>query len=283
MDRPGRGPTGFARVPAWAMRDGQWQASQETVADEVPVALEYNGVSHVVMMATPLALDDFALGFSLTEGLIDAPADLLDFEEVMRGPGIVLQLSVTAHCEARLKQRRRNLAGRTGCGLCGVDSLDQVLRPAPAGLPDVRPSLAALTAAMDGLHQAQPLQQATGGMHAAAWCGIDGNILLVREDVGRHNALDKLVGAIVQARLDPGAGFVAVTSRASMEMVQKAAQAGIGALAAVSAPTRLAIDLARQSGLMLAGFVRDGRATVFNGQAGAVTAPAHGLESAPHG
>jgi len=245
-------------------------ADEEFVAEEVPVALEYNGLSHAVMLATPLDLEDFALGFSLTEGLLASPADLLDVEVRMRPNGIALQLRVTARCEALLKERRRSMAGRTGCGLCGTDNLDQVFRPPqrpvpplPAALTADEALVAALSRAMRELAAAQPLQQRTGGIHAAAWCGVDGELRLVREDVGRHNALDKLIGAMARDGVDASQGFAAVTSRASFEMVQKAALAGMPMLAAVSAPTHLAIRTAQACGLRLAGFVRDARATLY--------------------
>ncbi len=241
---------------------------EEWVAEEVPIALEYNGLSHAVMLATPLDLEDFALGFSLSENLIGSPADLLDVEVQTRAQGVALQLRVTARCELMLKERRRTLAGRTGCGLCGTDSLDQVFRPPSRPLPplpvDRSQLIPVLSRAMRELSEAQPLQQRSGGIHAAAWCSPQGEVLMVREDVGRHNALDKLVGALARAQIDPSQGFAAVTSRASFEMVQKAAGAGIALLAAVSAPTHLAIRTAQACGLTLAGFVREGRATLYS-------------------
>jgi FdhD protein len=238
----------------------------EWVAEEVPIALEFNGLSHAVMLATPLDMEDFALGFALSEGLLDSPADLLDLELQPQCQGLTLRLTVTARCEMRLKERRRSLAGRTGCGLCGTDSLDQVFRPLAQRVSPPTVSLEALARAMRELAQAQPLQRRSGGVHAAAWCNTEGALQLVREDVGRHNALDKLVGALArQPGHEPQAGFVAVTSRASFEMVQKTAQAGIGLLAAVSAPTHLAIRQAQAAGLALAGFVREGRATFYAG------------------
>ena len=258
-------PAGASVIEARALRGGTVAPTHECVPQEIAVALEYNGVSHVVMLATPADLEDFALGFSLTEGLIDAPEDLLEFDSSARDNGIVLSLRITARCEARLKDRRRNLAGRTGCGLCGTDSLDQVLRVPARALPPTRVSAAALQRSVRELGQRQPLQQATGATHAAAWCALDGSVRLVREDVGRHNALDKLIGAMARATIDTAQGLVAITSRASVEMVQKTALAGVAVLAAVSAPTLLAVQSARRSGLMLAGFVRDDRATIYCG------------------
>jgi FdhD protein len=246
---------------------GDGPAHREWVAEEWPVALAYNGISHAVMLATPADLHDFALGFSLTEGLIDSPADLLDIEAEETAQGTVLQLRISARCEMRLKERRRNLAGRTGCGLCGTDSLEQVRR---SGLPAVRPLAAqpaALSRAMQALERAQRLQALTGGVHAAGWCSLDGALRLVREDVGRHNALDKLIGAMHRQRFDPADGFIAISSRASFEMVQKTAAAGVGLLAAVSAPTGLAVRLAAERGVTLVGFVRAQRATIYRPEA----------------
>jgi len=270
-DRDDDAPLPAALVAVHPTRLGATRAAEEEfVAEEVPVALEYNGLSHAVMLATPLDLEDFALGFSLTEGLLASPADLLDVEVRTRPNGVALQLRVTARCEALLKERRRSMAGRTGCGLCGTDNLDQVFRPPQRPVPPLPDALAAdealvaaLSRAMRELAAAQPLQQRTGGIHAAAWCGIDGAVRWVREDVGRHNALDKLIGAMARDGVDASQGFAAVTSRASFEMVQKAALAGMPMLAAVSAPTHLAIRTAQACGLRLAGFVRDGRATLY--------------------
>lgn len=249
---------------------GTPRGDEEWVAEEVPIALEYNGLSHAVMLATPLDLEDFALGFSLTEGLLDTPADLLDVEVHARENGVALQLRVTARCEQRLKERRRSMAGRTGCGLCGTDNLDQVFRPPGKPVPPLPVArdqlIPVLSRAMRELADAQPLQQRSGGIHAAAWCAPDGEVLMVREDVGRHNALDKLIGALARAGVDTAAGFAAVTSRASFEMVQKAAGVGMPMLAAVSAPTHLAIRTAQDCGLTLAGFVREGRATLYSGR-----------------
>jgi len=257
-------PAGARAVHAWALREGQpAQATHETVIDEEPVALEVNGIAHTVMLATPLDLEDFALGFLLTEGLIDDAADLLDVETQKSDAGTVLRLQITARREAGFKERRRSLAGRTGCGLCGVENLEQLALPVPRVAEGLRLPLSALTRAMAGLLARQPLQHLTGAVHAAAWCSADGTPVLVREDVGRHNALDKLVGALARSRTDAAGGFVVVTSRASYEMVQKAARAGVGLLAAVSAPTLRAIALAEEAGLTLAGFVRDQRATVY--------------------
>jgi FdhD protein len=264
-DMPRHAPVGTRTVLALALRTGHAdQPTHETVIDEEPVALEINGLSHAVMLCTPLDLEDFALGFLLTERLITSIADLLDCEREAGPSGTVLRLRVTARCEAQLKSRRRAMAGRTGCGLCGVDNLEALhLGLAPVTATRTF-SLQALGSAMRALVARQPLQHLTGGVHAAAWCGADGAPVIVREDVGRHNALDKLVGALARAGLDAAQGFIAVTSRASYEMVHKAALTGTGLLAAVSAPTGHAIAVAERAGLTLAGFVRDDRATVYS-------------------
>jgi len=236
---------------------GAWQDVGDHLAQEVPVALVFNGISHAVMLATPADLEDFALGFSLTEGVLAHPGELYGVEaREVPGQGIQLDLEVSAACMARLKAYRRTLAGRTGCGLCGTDSLAQVRRALPP-LPALQVAPQAIAAAMQALHAHQPLQTRTGATHAAAWCDARGVIVLAREDVGRHNALDKLIGALRRAQQDAASGFIVVTSRASFEMVQKTALAGCSMLVAVSAPTALAVQVAQQAGLALAGFARD--------------------------
>jgi len=210
-----------------------------------------------VMLATPLDLEDFALGFGLTEGLLERADELYGVEVQPDPAGMRIEMDVSSACFARLKDKRRSMAGRTGCGLCGTESLDQVeppLRPLKPLLTPLSP--AAIAAALRALPGQQALQQRTGATHAAAWCGPDGRLRLVREDVGRHNALDKLVGAMVEAGVDPRDGFCCITSRASVEMVRKAVAVGITALVAVSAPTSRAVATAREAGLALAGFAR---------------------------
>lgn len=255
MAEPTLPPPGVRHTAVSPWRAGQAQRQADWLAEEVPVALVFNGLSHAVMMATPADLDDFALGFALSEGLIASPAALYGCELQPVEQGIELRLTVSSRCFETLKSRRRTLAGRTGCGLCGTDSLAQVQRDLPT-VPATAVAPAALAAAQRGLRGWQALQQLTGATHAAAWCAIDGTVLTVREDIGRHNALDKLIGAMVRARIDGATGFICITSRASFEMVQKTAMAGVGLLAAVSAPTTLAVDTAQGCGLALAGFVR---------------------------
>ncbi|RXZ37988.1 formate dehydrogenase accessory sulfurtransferase FdhD [Oxalobacteraceae bacterium CAVE-383] len=248
---------------------------RDNVAEEIPVALEYNGISHAVMMASPADLEDFALGFSLSEGILRDRSELYECELVDGDEGIQVQLRIATERFMKLKEQRRNLTGRTGCGLCGAETLAQAIRhPAPVA-SEGRFTSAMLHAGFDAMLQRQALQQRTGATHAAAWLNADGEIVLVREDVGRHNALDKLIGALYHAGAgaDLSAGAVLITSRASYEMVQKAATVGIGFVAAISAPTALAIRLAQQTDVTLVGFVRkDSHVTYANGHRLAATA-----------
>ena len=252
---------GSTRINRLSWTDGGASADQDDVVEECPVAMVYNGVSHVVMMATPADLEDFALGFSVTEGIVGGPQELRDIEVLRREQGIELQMTIASGAFAALKQRRRNMTGRTGCGLCGAESLDQAIpepHPVSAQLSIDHKALARAAAALDGQ---QPLKNLTGAVHAAAFCDPSGEVLLLREDVGRHNALDKLIGALQASA--PGDGFVLVTSRASYEMVAKTARANIALLAAVSAPTSLAIAQAEAAGLTLVGHVSGERQVVY--------------------
>lgn len=243
----------------------------ELVAEEVPVALAYNGITHAVMLASPLDLEDFALGFSLGERIVRQRSEVYDIEVEADSRGIVVSLRIAAGAMARLKEARAARLGKTGCGLCGVDSLDYFAReaclpPMPAAPLEraARIDPAALHRAMAAMAERQQLHQATGAVHAAAWSDPDGRLACLREDVGRHNALDKLIGAMAATGSAPPPGFAVVTSRASFEMVQKAARAGFGLLAAISAPTALAVRMAEEAGLTLAGFVRAGRHVVYS-------------------
>lgn len=256
---PARAADGSRECEVVVHRDGQVEPAVDRLVEEVPVALVFNGISHAVMLATPLDLADFALGFALSEGLLAHAGELYGLEFDHLTNGIEVQLDVASACEYRLKARRRTLAGRTGCGLCGTESLDQVIRPAPQARGTTRVTPAAVRQATESMQSLQALQRLTGSSHAAAWCDLGGEVRLVREDVGRHNALDKLIGALARGRIDAGGGFIVVTSRASVEMVQKALFAGVDLLVAVSAPTALAVDLARERGLGLAGFARSDR------------------------
>ncbi|WUR15935.1 formate dehydrogenase accessory sulfurtransferase FdhD [[Empedobacter] haloabium] len=265
-------PAGASALAALGWRDGHLDARTEVLPDEVPVALAYNGISHAVMLASPTDLEDFALGFSLSERIVRHPLDVYDIEIERADDGIVVAMRVAAGALARLKESRRARTGRTGCGLCGVESLRHFgddtadvapcrALPTPAAAAPLQP--AALQRAMAQLAARQHLHHATGGTHAAGWAAPDGTLRFLREDVGRHNALDKLVGALARGDMLAQGGFAVVTSRASYEMVQKAARAGFGLLAAVSAPTALAVSLAERAGVTLAGFVRGDRYVLY--------------------
>jgi len=242
---------------------GSREHAREEVAEEVPVAFVYNGFPFAVMLASPLDLEDFAVGFTLTESIIESFAEFGGVEVVPETIGYSVYVSVPKTRSAALTKRRKNLAGRTGCGLCGEQMLENAFRPAPRVSGTTQFSPGSVQAAMAALSGGQQLNILTGAVHAAAWSDAAGNVRCLREDVGRHNALDKLIGALARERVDAAGGFVAVTSRASYEMVHKTAIAGIPMLAAVSAPTALAIRHAQSTGLTLIGFAREGRQTIY--------------------
>jgi FdhD protein len=256
-------PHGASQVSVLRWQDGTSHALDDWVCDEVPVALEFNGISHAVMLATPCDLEDFALGFGLSEGIFENASELYGCEVEVGGAGVTVRMDVSARSFAGLKQRRRTLAGRTGCGVCGTESLAEVLRPVPVVSSGMRVQAEAIVRAMRSMKSRQILNALTGSTHAAAWCDLHGDIHLLREDVGRHNALDKLIGALAYAPLDRDKGFIAVTSRASIEMVQKAAVAKTGLLVAVSAPTQLAVTTAQQAGMGLVGLVRQDGLVIY--------------------
>jgi FdhD protein len=256
-------PAGARRIDAVRFHDGEASARREAIAEETPVALVYNGQPFVVMMASPLDLEDFARGFSLTEGIVDAARDIEAIEIAQAPRGIEIRLTIGAGYANALSVRRRNLAGRSGCGLCGADSFASALRPIAKVAAPLTVPPAAIRRAVAELPHRQTLNQAVGAVHAAALASADGTLVMVREDIGRHNALDKLIGALAHAGIDPAAGFVVVTSRCSYEMVHKTASAGIALIVAVSAPTSLAVELAAKHHVTLAAFARDGRFTIY--------------------
>ncbi|MES2950097.1 MAG: formate dehydrogenase accessory sulfurtransferase FdhD [Pseudomonadota bacterium] len=245
-------------------RDGVVQAAQDALAEETPIALVYNGISHAVMMATPADLEAFATGFSLSEGIVDSVAQVYDVSCHPQQVGIEMRLTISGGQFSKLKGRRRQLAGRTGCGLCGLESLqalDLDMLPLDHAL---RLRRSDLVAAMASLPRYQELNALTGALHIAAWADARGQVQQAMEDVGRHNALDKLVGALAHDKVDSRAGWVLMSSRASYELVQKCARAGISLLATVSAPTALAVRLAEQAGICLVGFVRESGLVVYS-------------------
>ncbi|MBB3061987.1 formate dehydrogenase accessory sulfurtransferase FdhD [Microbulbifer rhizosphaerae] len=246
--------------------DTWWECIQDDcLADETAIALVYNGTSHAVMMASPTDLEDFALGFSLSEGILTRAGELYDLEIADHGDrGIELKLHIHGGCMDALKRQHRTLAGPSGCGLCGRTSLTQALRPLPEIARKSPPTAEAVQQALQRLGDHQHLQRRTGAIHAAAWCNPEGQLQLLREDVGRHNALDKLIGALHRRQVDRDNGFVLVSSRASYELVAKMVRCDLGSLVAVSGATAVAVDRANHSGLNLIGFARDGRQVVYH-------------------
>ena len=228
------------------------------VAEEIPVALVFNGISHVVMMATPRDLEAFACGFALTEGVVASAAAIFDCEVFLRADSAEVAMTIAQEDFVRLKDRRRALTGRSGCGVCGIDSLE-MLDLRPEALPPALITVdlpRALVKAADGLRAHQALMQATGGVHAAAWCTPEGAIVHVFEDIGRHNGLDKLIGHLALQGTDLRRGFVFLSSRGSYELARKAARMRIPLLATISAPSSLAIRIATEAGMKLVGFCR---------------------------
>jgi FdhD protein len=272
-------PLSEVSVRRW--KNGVLTEAKDEIAEETPIALIYNGISHAVMLATPQDLEDFALGFSLSEGILQDKSELYSVEIVAQEQGVELRLDVATEAFVKLKERRRNLVGRTGCGLCGAESLEQALRLPEIRLPEViegdvlQPSVYAASRAsfetikaesilksFHAMQAKQALQQATGATHACAWVSAAGGVEVVREDVGRHNAMDKLLGALAKQPPDRN-GFVLTSSRASLEMVQKVAVAGYNILAAISAPTGLAVRIAAAYGVTLVGFLRDNQFVIY--------------------
>ena len=215
------------------------------------------------MLATPTNLEEFALGFSITEGILKNPQELFSTRIYNRSNGIEIQLKIPDHRFQCMSDKGRNLTGRTGCGLCGASTLKQAIRQPNAVDASLMLSATDLRAALSELHQHKNLNRITGAIHAAAWAVPGQGIIDIREDVGRHNALDKLIGFLLRTEKDLSTGFVIVTSRASYEMVQKTAWVGINLLAAISAPTGLAIRLANETGLTLIGFARDDQHVIY--------------------
>lgn len=255
-----------AMAEAWSLAaalrsDGA--AVPRAVAEEMPVAMVYDGTSHAVLLASPTALEDFALGFSLAEGIIGAAAELLELEVVQRPIGIELRMRLAPGRGDALAARRRAMAGPVGCGLCGLVSLEAALPAPPRVGTGPRLAPAQVFDALAQLTPAQALNRTTSAVHAAAFFHPDRGLLALAEDVGRHNALDKLLGQLARRGLDPAAGFVALTSRVSVELVQKAAMAGVTVLVAISAPTALALRTAEAAGITLVGVARGDAFEVF--------------------
>jgi FdhD protein len=269
LTEPGHAPVTTVSVERWTA--GRLERVPDEVAEERPVQFRYQGVNHVVMLATPADLDDLAVGFTLSEEIVANPAEIRSVAVSGQDDALVVDLDIAPQRFAALLNRHRNLTGRTGCGMCGAESLADAIRsPATLG-SGLRVSASELHAALAALGAGQALNARTGSIHAAAWVVPGQGLVRVREDVGRHNALDKLIGSLVRSGDDLGAGYALVTSRASYEIVQKAAVVGIAAVVAVSAPTAFAIRSAEQFGVTLVGFARPGRHVVY----------AHGERLAP--
>lgn len=252
------------RTVSFGIGDAAAQASAE-VAVEAPVNIVYGNLPYAVMMATPSDIEDFVAGFSLTEGIVRRVDEIRSIAVTPQQDGIVAAVELAPGRFREHLARRRNLSGRTSCGLCGVEGLADLPMAEARAAAATPISPAAIGAALSALERQQPLHRLTRSVHAAAWCDRSGAILAAREDVGRHNALDKLIGARLRAGHDASDGFVLVTSRASFEMVEKAAIFGAGTLVSISAPTSLAVERADALGLTLACIARADSATVFAG------------------
>ena len=243
----------------------QSAGGSRSLPEEVAIALTYDRASYAVMMSTPLDLEDFGVGFSLNEGIIGSPAELAGIEVLGVELGIELRMTLAGDAAERTAERRRRLAGPVGCGLCGIESLEEALRPLPRVAARLTVSPEEVRAALLALAAAQTLNRATRAVHAAGFWRPGAGLVAVREDVGRHNALDKLAGALARAGEVAGEGMVVISSRVSIEMVQKAAMMGAGILVAVSAPTALAVRSAGDAGLTLVAVARDDGFEVFSG------------------
>jgi FdhD protein len=261
-----------APLPPWTVDAaclawrGEWRDASRVLAEETAIAITYNRVTHAVMMATPADLRDFAVGFSLSEGIVPAPDAIEEFGVVAAEQGLELRLWIGAPLMANLEARRRQIAGATGCGMCGLDSLAAAMRPVPTVPAGGVLTPAQIMAAVASLAPAQALGQATRAAHAAGFWHPARGLVAVREDVGRHNALDKLGGALALAGEDPAAGVLVLTSRISIELVQKAARMGAPVVAAVSAPTALAVRAAEAAGMTLVGVARNDGFEIFCGE-----------------
>jgi FdhD protein len=257
------GQPGAVEQPVRRHRGGTVETVADHIGQEWPVALVFNGISHAVMMCTPRDLEAFAVGFAISEGIVERSSDIQDIEVELRDgklPYAEVQLTVVQQAFVALKDKRRALAGRTGCGVCGIESID-LLDLQPERVPDTgflqRLAPDAIARAARELPAHQALTRLTGGLHAAAWCDASGAIRAAFEDVGRHNALDKLIGQLVLDRADTKDGFVFLSSRASYELVRKAARVGVPMLATISAPSSLAVAIAREAGVRLVSFCRE--------------------------
>jgi formate dehydrogenase accessory protein FdhD len=261
VSRAGKPAAVELSVERW--RRGTITQERDLVAEEMPVALVYHGVPHVVMLATPADLEDYAVGFTLSEGLVAHRDEIRGVEVTLGEEAAEVRITVAWERFSTLLDRRRNLTGRSGCGLCGQETVEAAVREVKAVGSGARLTTAELHDAIAQLAHLQPINARTGSVHAAAWVVPGRGIQLVREDVGRHNALDKTIGALVRSGLDPADGALLLTSRASFEIVQKSAAVGVAFVAAFSAPTAFAVRLAERAGLTLVAFAREHQHVVY--------------------
>lgn len=238
--------------------------AERPLAEEVPIAFEFNGLAYAVMMASPRDLEDFAAGFALSEGLARSLSDIGNIAIAEAQNGMVVRVAVNETLFAPVRERLRLRLVEGSCGLCGLESIEEVLRPLPPLTAEPQIDAPAITRALVELEPRQLLGLATGAMHAAAFCAPDGAVLAVREDIGRHNALDKLVGHLCRTSHDPASGFILLTARCSYELVEKTVRAGCPALVTISAPSDLAAERAKESGLTLVALARPDTALVVN-------------------
>lgn len=241
---------------------------ERPVIVEAPIAIEYNGIGYAVMMATPIDLEDFATGFSLSERLIERADQILSIDAHQADLGCILRIQLPPENAEKVIARARQRVSESSCGLCGMDNLDEVMRPLPHVSAQIEVPDAAIFMALAKLRTHQTLNAATGSAHAAAFCAPDGSILMTREDVGRHNALDKLIGALARDGVKVGTGFILLTARCSLELVQKAILANCSMLVTISAATDLAINIAAKSGLRLVSLARPDGALAAMRQSG---------------